>query len=332
MAEIKLEEAVANLDRLDDIVAEVERSLRSLKRQANAARRYREREAAFEHVLETLLFARWETVQASLGEQRGQLERLRGEEAELSARLSRSEAALATGREEVETLAESVSRRHARMAELLALVEGRQEYLKGARQAKTDAGERLSRGHDTAQRLEAELEAHRQALAGRSGRHAELESDLDEAKQAVALDDAELDAAREALRAAEARQDTLRAEILASSAALSSLQSRLHEERIEAEKCSYRRDHNRDEIAKLDDQLEAANAIVAETGDRAGELEAAIATRGDELEAATRTLQTTLAEEGEAVQERDALGRRIARMEQRERFLAELEAAEAERR
>jgi len=44
IAEVKLEEAMANLLRLDDVVAEVERALRSLKRQAGAARRYQEKE------------------------------------------------------------------------------------------------------------------------------------------------------------------------------------------------------------------------------------------------------------------------------------------------
>ena len=38
IAEVKLEEATANLLRLDDIVSEIERNLRSLKRQAGKAR------------------------------------------------------------------------------------------------------------------------------------------------------------------------------------------------------------------------------------------------------------------------------------------------------
>ena len=38
VAEVKLEEAMANLLRLDDVIAEVERALRSLKRQAGAAK------------------------------------------------------------------------------------------------------------------------------------------------------------------------------------------------------------------------------------------------------------------------------------------------------
>ena len=45
IAEVKLQEATANLLRLDDVISEVERALRSLKRQAGAARRYQEKES-----------------------------------------------------------------------------------------------------------------------------------------------------------------------------------------------------------------------------------------------------------------------------------------------
>ena len=51
IAEYKLEESLANLERLDDILSEVERSRRSLKRQANAARRYRKRQVEYQELL-----------------------------------------------------------------------------------------------------------------------------------------------------------------------------------------------------------------------------------------------------------------------------------------
>ena len=54
IAELKLEEATANLLRLDDIVSEIERNLRSLKRQAGAARRFQERQAAVSYTHLTL--------------------------------------------------------------------------------------------------------------------------------------------------------------------------------------------------------------------------------------------------------------------------------------
>ena len=52
LAELKLEEARVNLARLDDIVAEVERTMRSLKRQAGVARRFEERQELYREALD----------------------------------------------------------------------------------------------------------------------------------------------------------------------------------------------------------------------------------------------------------------------------------------
>ncbi len=65
VAEVKLEEATANLLRLDDIVAEVERNLRSLKRQAGAARRFQEKQAECGTLLRAVLDGRWAAHRAS---------------------------------------------------------------------------------------------------------------------------------------------------------------------------------------------------------------------------------------------------------------------------
>ncbi len=111
--------------------------MRSLKRQASAARRYRENEAEHGHLLGAVLLRRWDAVQARLGEVRHRLGELRADDAELAAALHRAEALLAAGREETESLAEEVGRRHSRRAELLATIEGRQEFIKASRQALT---------------------------------------------------------------------------------------------------------------------------------------------------------------------------------------------------
>ena len=62
VAEIKLEEARANLARLDDILSEVARAMRSLKRQANAAKRYREAQDRRGELLRGVLLGRWSRV------------------------------------------------------------------------------------------------------------------------------------------------------------------------------------------------------------------------------------------------------------------------------
>ena len=59
VAEIKLEETLANLLRIDDIVSEVDRALRSLKRQAGAARRYQQLDREYRELLHKVLLGRW---------------------------------------------------------------------------------------------------------------------------------------------------------------------------------------------------------------------------------------------------------------------------------
>jgi chromosome segregation protein len=74
VAELKLQEAMSNLLRLDDVISEVERALRSLKRQAGAARRYQEKEKEYRELLEGVLLGRWAALAARLTELKGRIE------------------------------------------------------------------------------------------------------------------------------------------------------------------------------------------------------------------------------------------------------------------
>jgi chromosome segregation protein len=126
VAEIKLQEATANLLRLDDVIAEVERALRSLKRQASAARRYQEKEREYRGLLARVLVGRHRLQTARLAELRARLETATAHEAAVAADLHRDEAALAAGRERLEELAAEVAARHQRVADLAATIQGRQ--------------------------------------------------------------------------------------------------------------------------------------------------------------------------------------------------------------
>ena len=74
VAEVKLQEAMSNLLRLDDVISEVERALRSLKRQASAARRYQEKEVEYRKLLEEVLLGRWSALAWKLLDLKGRLE------------------------------------------------------------------------------------------------------------------------------------------------------------------------------------------------------------------------------------------------------------------
>src|SRR5687767_12461062 len=129
VAEVKLQEATANLLRLDDVISEVERALRSLKRQAGAARRYQEKEVEYRELLEQVLLGRWSALSARLGGLKGKIEEASAREAGIAADLHRDEANLASGRERLDSLARRMAERHQKVAELAATIEGRQEFL-----------------------------------------------------------------------------------------------------------------------------------------------------------------------------------------------------------
>src|SRR3954464_2956893 len=165
IAEVKLQEAMSNLLRLDDVISEVERALRSLKRQAGAARRYQEKEKEYRDLLEAVLLGRWAALAARLGELKTRLEETTAREAGLAADLHRDEAALAAGRERLDELARRMAERHQKVAEFGALIEGRQEFLKGNRLTVQELGERAAQGRALAERGEAQHGAHRRGFA-----------------------------------------------------------------------------------------------------------------------------------------------------------------------
>ena len=149
IAEIKLEEARDNLSRLDDIISEVERALRSLKRQAGAANRLQKRQAEYQELLRRVLLLRWSALAERQHSLRGKIEGEVTRESELSATLDSEEANLAEGRETLEELSKSLAEKHRTDSELAARVEGKQEFLRGARHRLEELGERITRRRRT---------------------------------------------------------------------------------------------------------------------------------------------------------------------------------------
>ena len=131
LASLKLEDATADLLRLDDIISEVERSLRSLKRQANAARRHRERRDAYRELLDAVLLLRWAKLQGELEKLESALGQKSDREAELLAEIARGNAKLAECRQAIDARTEEAVRSHERQATLMATIEGRQEADQG---------------------------------------------------------------------------------------------------------------------------------------------------------------------------------------------------------
>ncbi len=332
IAEVKLEEARANLLRLDDVVGEVERALRSLKRQASAARRFKEKQGEYRQLFERVLLGRWQRLAGRLAELRVELEAGLSRDAGLAADLHRREAELAAGREELDRLAAAVGDRHKTVADLGALIEGRQQLLKSGRERLQEIAERVAGGRALAERRSREVEEQAGVLAELAERRDELERELVSAADAVSRDEEETRSAERELARAEAHREALRTELLAAAAELNRLRQRHHQGEIELEKANYRSHHlDHDLEAHSREAAQAAEALEL-AGTRVGELEAAIETRSAELGRLEGELEEVLRRESKAAEEVRHLETTLSEARQRQRLLEELSRAHAERR
>jgi chromosome segregation protein len=332
VAELKLQEATANLLRLDDVISEVERALRSLKRQASAARRYQEKEREYRGLLARVLLGRHRLQSVRLAELRSRLDEATAREAQVAAELHRDEAALAAGRELLDELAGEVAARHQRVADLAATIEGRQEFLKANRTTVAEIGERAAQHRALAERREQETAVQAEALAAIEEKRGELVRERTLAAAAVDADELEVAAAERDLQQAAARLEALRAEMLQAGAALAGLRQRVQQSQIELERGSFRRHHLEEELGRRAHELRQAAEALAVAGERTAATAASLAARSAEQQRVTAALETTMRREAEAGLRQRALESDIAGARQRQRLLADLSRAHAERR
>ncbi len=130
LAEGKLEETKGNLLRLSDIIAEIERNVTSLKRQASRAARYKEQSELLKQRKAALTRARADLLREALSSSEKLRDERRDREAEAAAALARAESALTTARLEAagqttrrDTLRETLASLEASIARDDALLE-----------------------------------------------------------------------------------------------------------------------------------------------------------------------------------------------------------------
>jgi len=332
IAEVKLEEALGNLLRLDDIISEVERALRSLKRQASAARRYQQKEREYRDLLRQVLLGRWALLRHRLSELEDQLGGLTDREAERSALLHRTEADLAQGREKLDQLAARLAERHEEQAQLAATIEGRQEFLKGSRQRAGEMAERLTQGRDLAEQRRRQLEDYRHSLGNLDQRTRELLEERDEAARLVAEDDAAIAAAQKSVEEAAARVEGLRREMLGSVDQVNQVRAALQKEQVEIERRSYRHRFLEEERTRLERQLGESDSTLEMIDRRTGEMDVELDARTDERDRLAGALERLLEREAELGDEMRRLESELSNLRQRRRILVELSEEHAERR
>jgi chromosome segregation protein len=332
VAEVKLQEATANLLRLDDIVSEVERAVRSLKRQAGAARRYQEKEVEYRELLARVLAGRHHLQTAQLAELRQRLAEATNREAAVAAELHRDEAALAAGRQRLDALASRVAERHQRVADLAATIQGRQEFIKANRQTVAELGERATQDRGLAERREQETATQAAGLAALEEKRGELVEERTRAAAAVDADEHQIADAERDWKQAAARVETLRAEALQVAAVLAGLRQRLQQSQIELERGNFRQHHLEEELARRGHELGQAAEALAIARERTATLTANLAARGEEQQRVAALLDATMRREAEAAERKRGLESDIAGARNRQRLLADLARAHGERR
>ena len=332
VAELKLEEATANLLRLDDVIAEVERALRSLKRQAASARRYQAKEREYRELLERVLLGRVAQLQLRLTELRTAIETTGSREAALAAAIHRDEAALATARERQEALAEALGARHQRMADLAATIEGRQEFLKANRHNLVDLANRGAQGRAQAERRELEMANELAALAEIERRRDEIAQDREAAAVAVDDDERQIGDAERELRQAASRVEMLRGELLSAGAELQSRSRETQEAELALERATARRQHLDHELERRTAELTAAAQGLAEARERCAHWERSLEGLVSTQQTVAGTLQQTLRREATAAERKRQLEGELASARQRQQLLSELARAHGERR
>jgi len=332
IAEVKLEEATANLLRLDDVISEVERSVRTLKRQASAAKRFQEKEVEYRELLEKVLVERWAVLAARLIELQTGLDTTNAREAELAANLHRDEAEITAGRERLDELGRAVAARHQRHAELGTRVEGRQQLIKGSRETLREIGERGAQAQVLAERRRAEIGHHEEALVALENRRAEQVAERDDAASAVESDERQVASADRELQLAHARLESLRRETLAAATEINAVRQRAQHAQIELEKGNYRLHHLDREIEDQGAELAQAREGLELAREKVLVSERRLAERAAESERTIAALEALMRREAEATDGRRKIEDELSQSRNRQRILAELSRADAERR
>lgn len=293
LAGLKLEDATADLLRLDDVISEVERRLRSLKRQASAARRHRQQRDAYRELLDAVLLARWVKLQGELEELGSVLGQEADREAELLAGIARGNAELAECRQAIDARTGEAVRSHERQATLLATIEGRRELIKGAGATRAEIAERLDAGARGAETRRRELSTAEEALAVLAGRRQMFLSEREEALAKVDEDRRRIDKADTAIDHARGRHRDLLEEQAASNVGIDELRSLLVAERIAGEKAVDRRDRAEETLERSREALRSIDLDVKSVGAQVETLDVALTTETQAAQRAAAALEAS---------------------------------------
>jgi len=267
-AELKLEHTRQNLLRLDDVIGEVNRTLRQIKRQAKQAERHQKLETELKEHLRCLF-----TIDAHrLDGQRTDITRRRAqaqnEVAAAAAALGGSDADLGRAREELEAARRETDAAREEVATLLGSRERLEAFLERSADMLDNLRASLDHTKTESTTLTSARGAIEERIADANARHGKLESelesirkDLDEAKKGHGAADARLQTAEEA--ASRQRQDLLR-----TISTLTGSRNRLGDLERERDRLTYALGQLDQERTRLETRRQELGESVREASDR----------------------------------------------------------------
>jgi len=310
-AELKLEHTRQNLLRLEDVIGEVNRSLRQIKRQAKQAERHQKLEAELKDHLRRLF-----TIDAHLLDvQRSDIQKRRAqaqnEVAAAAAALAGSDADLGRAREELELARSETETAREEVATLL----GSRERLEAF----------LERSADLLDNLRASLDHTRNESATLTSSRGSLENRIAEARQRSETLQVELNAVREGVaeadqahqqadvRRLEAEQETAqqRQDLLRTISTLTGSRNRLGDLERERDRLAYAVGQLAHERTRLEGRHEELGGSVREAAERsrdAAQIAEELASRRRELSEQRARLRD---EASSAKQEAESLGHNL---------------------
>jgi len=271
-AELKLEHTRQNLLRLEDVIGEVDRSLRQVKRQASAAKRFEKLQDGLKEALKEL-----HTIDAhTLDSQRREVIKRRGlaqnEVAAAAAALGGADADLTQARRELESCHAEVDKAQNEVAELT----GSRERLEAFLERSADLMDNLRGSQERTRNERGALESGRTALEKRFSEAAtqieSRESELSTVETSVEKASNEHEAAGTTLATAESAASEQRQALLRTISGLTSSRNRLGELHREQDRLSYtlgQLEQERDRMAARRTELEDRARLSAEASTKA---------------------------------------------------------------
>ncbi len=266
-AELKLEHTRQNLLRLDDVIGEVQRSLRQIKRQAKQAERHQKLEAELEEHLRRLFTIeahRTERQRREIAKRRAQAQ---NEVAAAAAALGGSDADLGQARRDLDRARQEIESARSEVSTLL----GSRERLEAFLERSADMIDTLRSSLDHARAETAGLQSNRGSLDDEIGdarnRHGLLAGELESAREEVGTAEAAFSDANQRREHAEQEASQLRQDLLRTISSLTSGRNRLGDLERDQDRLIYTLTQLEHENSRLETRHQELKVAVTEAAD-----------------------------------------------------------------